>query len=106
METREIPTTKTINTVAPQRVPGDICVFAKPKNVLTQEEIVLADTGMCCLLLPKNRKDTWPLPKRLSTAYIGLQVKVLAKINITSDILYEYEVEDHFVDLSYHQIPR
>ena len=27
------------------------------KTFLTQEEIILANTGMCCLLLPKNRAD-------------------------------------------------
>ena len=37
----------------------EVCVPLKIlKTFLTQEEIVLAHTGMCCLWLPRNRKDT------------------------------------------------
>ena len=34
----------------------DICALAIQRTFLTQEEVVLALTGLCCLLLPKNRE--------------------------------------------------
>ena len=42
----------------PQREPGDICALATLRTFLTQEEMVLAQTGQCCLLLPKKREVT------------------------------------------------
>ena len=53
METKEPQATKAPDTVAPQRVSRDICAFAVPKTFLTQEEIILAHTGM----LPKKTKS-------------------------------------------------
>ena len=53
-DTKEPPTTKAAYDAAPwstQRY-----VIAIIKTFLTQEEIILAHTGMCCLLLPKNRQ--------------------------------------------------
>ena len=47
---------KAADTAAPQNVPTDICAFAIIKTVLTQEEIILAHTGLYCLLLPKKKK--------------------------------------------------
>ena len=54
METRETPATKAAEAAAPQREPGDICALAKPRTFLTQEEMVLAQTSPCCLLLLKK----------------------------------------------------
>ena len=56
MDTREIPATKVANTAAPHRIPGDICAIAITKTFLTQNEIILEHTGMCCLLLPQNKE--------------------------------------------------
>ena len=56
MDTRETPATKAAEAVAPQE-PGDICTFATQRTFLTQEEMVLAQTGQCCLLLPNNEKS-------------------------------------------------
>ena len=57
MDTREIPATKAAEAAAPQREPEDICVLATRRSFLTQEEMVLAQTGLCCLLLPKKEKS-------------------------------------------------
>ena len=54
MDTRETPATKAAEVAAP----GDICALATQRTFLTQEEIVLAQTSLCCLLLPKNREVT------------------------------------------------
>ena len=55
MDTREKPATK---AAAPHREPSDICALATQRTLLTQEEIVLAQTGLCCLLLPRKREVT------------------------------------------------
>ena len=62
------------------------CASAIQWTVLTQEEMVLAQAGLCCLLLPKKERccaqSTWPHPKRLSTLQTSLQTKDREKINI------------------------
>ena len=58
MVTRETPAAKAAETATPQREPRDICALATQITFLTQEEMVLAQTGQCCLLLPKNREVT------------------------------------------------
>ena len=54
MVTREISVTKAAETATPLRDPRDICALATQRTFLTQEEMVLAQTGLCCLLLPKR----------------------------------------------------
>ena len=70
----------------PQGEPGDICTLATQRTFLTQEEMFLAQTGLCCLLLPKKREFTlqsiWHHSKWCSTSQISLQIKTRAKINI------------------------
>ena len=61
MDTRETPATKAAESTAPWRAPGDICALAIHKTFLTQEVNVLAHTGMCWQLLPRNTEDTCPL---------------------------------------------
>ena len=58
MDTRETLATKAAEAVAPQREPGEICALATQRIFLTQEEMVLAQTGLCCLLLPRKREVT------------------------------------------------
>ena len=59
MVTTETPAAKAAEAATPQREPGDICTLATPRTTfLTQEEMVLAQTGQCCLLLPKKREVT------------------------------------------------
>ena len=58
MVTRETPAAKAAEAATPQREPGDICALAIPRTFLTQEEMVLAQTGRCSLLLPKKREVT------------------------------------------------
>ena len=58
MDTSETPATTATDIAAPQRVQGDQCVFTTPKTFLTQEEIILKHTVMCCLLLSKNKEYT------------------------------------------------
>ena len=53
MDTRETPAAKFADAAAPWKEPRDICALAIQRNFLTQEEIFLAQTGLCCLLLPK-----------------------------------------------------
>ena len=55
MVTRETPAAKAAEAATPQREPGDICALATPRTFLTQEEMVLAQTGRCCLVLPKKK---------------------------------------------------
>ena len=57
MDTRETPAAKAVEAVTPQREPRDICALATQRTFLTQEEMVLAQTGQCCLLLPKTEKS-------------------------------------------------
>ena len=70
MDNREMPDTKATDAAAPQRILEDICTFATPKILLTQEEIILPHMGMWCLLLPKTEymRSIWLLPERLNTA--------------------------------------
>ena len=56
--TRETPAAKAAEGTTPQKEPNDICALATQRIFLTQEEMVLAQTGRCCLLLPKNREVT------------------------------------------------
>ena len=42
----------------PLKEPRDICALATQRTFLTQEEMVLAQTGQCCLLLPKKTEVT------------------------------------------------
>ena len=58
MVTRETPATKAAEAAIPQREPGDICTLATQRIFLNQEEMVLAQTGQCCLLSPKKREVT------------------------------------------------
>ena len=58
MVTRETPAAKAAEAATPRREPRDICALATPRTFLTQEEMVLAQTGQCCLLLPKKREVT------------------------------------------------
>ena len=85
MVTRETQATKVADPTAPQRVPGDISALAVLKTFLTQEKIIIAHTGLCCLLLPKKQTwhmgSIWLLPKGHSIAYINLKIKYRAKIN-------------------------
>ena len=55
MDTRETPAAKAAEAAAPQREPGDICTLATQRTFLSKEEMVLAQTSLCCLLLPKKR---------------------------------------------------
>ena len=57
MDTRETPAAKAAEAATPWREPGDICALATQRTFLTQEEMVLAQTGQCCLLLPKKEKS-------------------------------------------------
>ena len=58
MVTRDTPATKAAEAATPWREPRDICALATPRTFLTQEEMVLAQTGRYCLLLPKKREVT------------------------------------------------
>ena len=86
MDTRETPATKAVEVAAPQREPRDICALATQRTFLTQEEMVLAQTGLCCLLLPiKEKSHTQSIrlhPKWFSMSQVSLQIKNKAKINI------------------------
>ena len=68
MDTRETPAAKAAKP--PKREPRDICALAIQRTFLTHEEMVLPQTVMCCLLLPKKREVTHNpsrlLPKRFS----------------------------------------
>ena len=54
----ETPAAKAAEVATPQRELRDICALATQRTFLTQEEMVLAQTGQCCPLLPKNREVT------------------------------------------------
>ena len=58
MDTRETPAVKAAEAATPQRESRGICALITQRTFLTQEEMVLAQTGQCCLLLPKNREVT------------------------------------------------
>ena len=58
MVTRETLAAKAAEAATPQGEPGDICALVTQRTFLIQEEMVLAQTGQCCLLLPKNREVT------------------------------------------------
>ena len=58
MVTRETPATKAVEAATPRREPGDICALATLRTFHSQEEMVLAQTSRCCLLLPKEREVT------------------------------------------------
>ena len=55
MDTRETPAAEAAALLSTSR---DICALAMHKTLLTQEEVILAHTGICPLLLPRNREDT------------------------------------------------
>ena len=57
MDTTETPATKAAEAAVPKREPRDIYALATQRTFLTQEEMVLAQTGQCCLLLPKKAKS-------------------------------------------------
>ena len=57
MVTSETPAAKAAEAATPQRDPSDICALAKLRTFLIQEEMVLAQTGQCYLLLPKKEKS-------------------------------------------------
>ena len=67
----------------PERTQIHMC-FSNIENFSTLEEMVLAQTGLCYLLLPKKQRchtwSIWPLPKRLRILQISLQIKYRAKI--------------------------
>ena len=85
MDTRETPATKAAEATAPQREPGDLCALATQRTFLTQEEMVVAQTGLCCLLLPKKKRSHTQsirlLLKWFSMSNISLQIKNRMKIN-------------------------
>ena len=59
VDSEGIPAIKDVGAAAPWRVPSNICVIAMLRTFCTQEEIILiisAHTGICCLLLSKNRE--------------------------------------------------
>ena len=58
MVTRETPAAKAAEAASPQREARDICALAIPRTFLTQEEMVLVQTGQCCLLLLNKREVT------------------------------------------------
>ena len=58
MVTRETPAAKAAEAATPWRQPRDICALATQRTFLTQEEMVLAQTGQCFLLLPQKREVT------------------------------------------------
>ena len=53
---QETPATKATEVKTFHTAPRDMCALAIHKTFLTQEEIILAHTGMCCLLLLRNRR--------------------------------------------------
>ena len=53
---QETPAVKAAEAAAPQTEPKDICALATQRTFLTQEEMALAQTGLCCLLLSKKEK--------------------------------------------------
>ena len=55
MDTRETLPAKAAEAAASQIEPRDICALVTQRTSLTQEEMVLAQTGLCCLLLPEKR---------------------------------------------------
>ena len=55
MDTRETPAAEAADAATPQRKAGDICASAMQRTFLTQEGMVLAQNGLCCLFLPQNR---------------------------------------------------
>ena len=59
MATRETPAAKAVEAVTTQREPRDICASAALRSFLTEAEMVLAQTGQYCLLLPKKWEVTW-----------------------------------------------
>ena len=73
MDTRETAATKTAEAAAPWRDPGDICALATQRNFLTQEEMVLAQIGLCCLLLPKKREVTHNPPSLFLNGSVHLK---------------------------------
>ena len=58
MVTRQTPAAKAAEAATPWRETRDICALATQRTFLTQEEMVLAQTGQCCLLLPKKGEVT------------------------------------------------
>ena len=58
MDSTETPAAKAADAAAPQMELIDIFALVI-ENLLTLEEIVLAQTDLCCLLLPKNRGVTY-----------------------------------------------
>ena len=54
----ETPATKATEAAVPWREPGDMCDLATQRTFLTQEEMGLAQTSLCCPLLPKKREVT------------------------------------------------
>ena len=58
MVTRETPAVKAAEAATPWREPRDVCALATQRTFLTQEEMVLAQTGRCYLLLPQNKEVT------------------------------------------------
>ena len=58
MNTWETPAAKAAEAAAHVREPRDICALASQRTLLTQDEMVLAQTGLYCLLLSKNREVT------------------------------------------------
>ena len=57
MDTRETPAAKAAEAATPQREPGDICALATQRTFFTREEMVLAQTSLCCLSLPKKERS-------------------------------------------------
>ena len=103
MDARKTPLLKAVEATAPT----DVCALAIHKMFLTQEEIILAYTSMCCLLLPRNREDTWDPSASFLKGLLkhkSPQVKHRTKINIKNEIQYESEVDDDLADSSYHQM--
>ena len=54
MVTREALAAMAAEAATPQTEPREICALATQRTFLTQEEMVLAQTGQCCLSLSKQ----------------------------------------------------
>ena len=52
----QLPSTKAANATSPQTVPGNIFALAIFETFPNKEEYVSAQTGISCLLLPRNRQ--------------------------------------------------
>ena len=59
MDTRNTLAANAAEVEAPQTEPREICALATQRTFFTQEEMVLTQTGLCCLFLPQEREVTY-----------------------------------------------